>query len=114
MKAACLAYSPRFTPTNQSQLWLKSRLAEADLALQINAPSIYVDSLKLSAVTGKAASALPHPLWLLWDDSTLANVTMSPLMDRIMAGPLPTDLRSTIEYLRERAASVVTSLPTRL
>ncbi|KAI9990780.1 hypothetical protein PInf_018349 [Phytophthora infestans] len=100
--------------SDQSQYWLKLRLAEADLALQIIAPSIYADPLKLSAVTGKAASALPHPLWFRWDDSTLANVIISPLMDRIVAGPLPTDLRSTIEYLREQAASVVTSLPTRL
>ncbi|KAF4138708.1 hypothetical protein GN958_ATG12103 [Phytophthora infestans] len=99
---------------DQSQYWLKLRLAEADLSLQIIAPSIYVDPLKLSAVTGKAATALPHPLWLLWDDSTLANVIMSPLMDRILAGPLPTDLRSTIGYLREQAASVAASVPTRL
>ncbi|EEY58984.1 uncharacterized protein PITG_12004 [Phytophthora infestans T30-4] len=100
--------------SDQSQYWLKLRLAEADLALQIIAPSIYADPLKLSAVTGKAASALPHPLWFRWGDSTLANVIISPLMDRIVAGPLPTDLRSTIEYLCEQAASVVTSLPTRL
>ncbi|KAI9910666.1 hypothetical protein PsorP6_010167 [Peronosclerospora sorghi] len=50
--------------------WLQVRLAELDLALQIIAPSIYMDPLKLGAIMGKAASALPHPLWLLWDDST--------------------------------------------
>ncbi|ETN04261.1 hypothetical protein PPTG_23662 [Phytophthora nicotianae INRA-310] len=35
---------------DQSQFWFKLRLAEADLALQIIAPSIYTDPLKLSAL----------------------------------------------------------------
>ncbi|KAL7996331.1 hypothetical protein Plhal703r1_c40g0139641 [Plasmopara halstedii] len=98
----------------QSQYWLKLRLAEADLALQIIAPSIYLDPLKLSAVLGRAVSALPHPMWLLWDDSTLAAIITSPLMARILAGPLPTDLRETFNSLREQATNVTTPVPTHL
>ncbi|KAE9281969.1 hypothetical protein PF008_g27754 [Phytophthora fragariae] len=50
---------------DQAQFWLKMKLAEFDLALQIIAPSIYLDPFKMGAFLGKAASALPHPLWLL-------------------------------------------------
>ncbi|KAE9334532.1 hypothetical protein PR003_g13470 [Phytophthora rubi] len=100
---------------NQAQFWLKMKLAEFDLALQIIAPSIYLDPFKMGEFLGKAASALPHPLWLLWDDSTLASIIMSPLLDRILTGPLPTDLRATIEYLRSQATSVPpSSVPTHL
>ncbi|EGZ04874.1 hypothetical protein PHYSODRAFT_320278 [Phytophthora sojae] len=100
---------------DEAQFWLKVKLAEFDLALQIIAPSIYLDPFKMGAFLGKAASALPHPLWLLWDDSTLASIIMSPLLDRILTGPLPADLRETIEYLRNQATSVPpSSVPTHL
>ncbi|KAL7680671.1 hypothetical protein Plhal304r1_c064g0152241 [Plasmopara halstedii] len=85
----------------QSQYGLKLRLAEADLALQIIASSINLDPLILSVVLGRAASALPHPMWLLWDDSTSAALTTSPLMVCILAGPLPTALRETLKDLGE-------------
>ncbi|KAI9922278.1 hypothetical protein PsorP6_000566 [Peronosclerospora sorghi] len=66
---------------DQDLLWLQGHMAELNLALQIIAPSIYIDPLKLGFIIGKAASAVPHPLWLLWDDSTLETVIMSPLIE---------------------------------
>ena len=44
---------------DQTQYWLQLRLAEFDLALQIIAPSIYMDPLKLGAITGKVTSVIP-------------------------------------------------------
>ncbi|KAI9918887.1 hypothetical protein PsorP6_011257 [Peronosclerospora sorghi] len=81
---------------DQDLVWLQVHLAELDLALQIIAPSIYMDLLKLRSIIGNAASALPHPLWLLWDEYTLETVIMSPLIERILNGPLPAALREII------------------
>ncbi|KAL7689921.1 hypothetical protein Plhal304r1_c014g0053301 [Plasmopara halstedii] len=53
-------------------------------------------------------------MWLLWDDSTLAAVITSPLMVRILAGPLSTAFRETFIELREQATKEVTSVPTHL
>jgi hypothetical protein len=97
---------------DQSQFWLQLRLAELDLALQIIAPSIYMDPLKIGSILGKAASALPHPLWHLWDDNTLASIIQSPLMAQILAGPLHPDLRDTVEYLQKQVTAVTTPVPT--
>ncbi|CEG41106.1 uncharacterized protein PHALS_11271 [Plasmopara halstedii] len=99
--AVLLELSTRQLCPKQSQYGLKLRLAEADLALQIIASSINLDPLILSVVLGRAASALPHPMWLLWDDSTSAALTTSPLMVCILAGPLPTALRETLKDLGE-------------
>ncbi|OWY95241.1 hypothetical protein PHMEG_00034803, partial [Phytophthora megakarya] len=62
---------------DQTEFWTKVWLAEFDLALQILAPSIYLDPLKLSALLQTAAVPLPHPLWLLWDGPTLGSIIMS-------------------------------------
>ncbi|KAG6612343.1 uncharacterized protein IUM83_10601 [Phytophthora cinnamomi] len=62
------------------QFWLKMKLAEFDLALQIIAPSVYLDPFKMGA----------------------------------LLGPLPKDLRETIDYLRDQATSVTPTVPTRL
>ncbi|UIZ28542.1 hypothetical protein KXD40_009205 [Peronospora effusa] len=91
---------------DQDQYWGQVKLAEFDLAIQIVAPSVYMDPLKLGTLLGKAASALPHPIWLLWDDPTLASLVLSPLLERILGAAIPFDLRDTINFLRERATTV--------
>ncbi|KAI9923138.1 hypothetical protein PsorP6_000352 [Peronosclerospora sorghi] len=55
--------SPAFSNTIINSYWV--HLTERDLALRIIAPSIDMYPLKLGYIMGKAASALPHRLWLL-------------------------------------------------
>ncbi|RQM18516.1 hypothetical protein DD237_008403 [Peronospora effusa] len=92
---------------DHDQYWGQVELAEFDLAIQIVTPSVYMDPLQLVTLLGKAASALPHPIWLLWDDPTLASLVLSPLLERILGAAIPFDLRDTINFLRERATTVV-------
>ena len=92
---------------DQDHYWGQVKLAEFDLALQLIAPSIYMDPLKLGSIIVMSASALPHPLWLLWDDKTLASITLSPLLDRISTTVVPADVQDTFAFLKERATAVV-------
>ena len=62
-----------------NQYWNQVRLAEFDLAIQIVAPSVYMDPLKMSTLLGKAASPLQHRLWLLWVGTTLSSLIFFPL-----------------------------------
>ena len=60
----------------------------------------------MSTLLRKAASPLQHPLWTLWDDTTLASLVVSPLIERILAAAILVDLRDTIEFLRNKAPIV--------
>ena len=81
-------------------------MAEIDLAIQIVAPSVYMDPLNMGSLLGKAASPLQHPLLLLWNDTTLASLIFSPLLERILAAAISIDLRDTIDFLRNKAPIV--------
>ena len=90
-----------------NQYWGQVKSAEFDLSMQLVAPSVYMDPLKMGVLFGKAASPLQHPLRLLWDDTTLASLIFSPLLERILAAAIPVDHRDTIEFLRHKALVVV-------
>ena len=60
----------------------------------------------MSTLLRKAASPLQHPLWTLWDDTTLASLVVSPLIERIVAAAILVDLRDTIELFRNKAPIV--------
>ena len=74
--------------------------------MQIVAPSLYMGHMKLGTLIAKAASSIPHPLCLLWDDLTLAVLVLSPLLERILPEVVPDELRDTIRFLRENSTAV--------
>lgn len=92
-----------------NEFWLQTRLAELDLALQVIAPSIYMDPIKVCALIQQEATPLPHPMWHLWDDRTLGMLVLSPLATRLLDGPLPDDLRQCIADLQQAASAVANS-----
>ncbi|RLN21306.1 hypothetical protein BBJ28_00025698, partial [Nothophytophthora sp. Chile5] len=65
--------------SSETDFWLQVRLAEFDLALQIIAPSIYSDPLKVSALIQGEASALPHPMGYSLNINGMNNVTRRSL-----------------------------------
>ena len=73
-------------------------MADYDLAIQIVAPSVYMDSLKMGTLLHKTASLLQHPLWLLWDDTALASLIFSSHLERILADAIQVDLSDTIDF----------------
>lgn len=77
------------TGNNQGQYWLQLNLAEFDLLLQIHAPSIYNDPLKICELTQGPRSVIPYTLWHLWDDATLSDLLKSPLRVKLLQAKLP-------------------------
>jgi hypothetical protein len=97
---------------NSDLYWLQLYLAEFDIFLQVHAPSIYNDPLKVCELTQSTRCVLPYTLWHLWDEKTLSDLLQSPLTKRLMQAKLPETLRKTIStlfQLQQNAANTAES-----
>ena len=54
---------------------------------------------------GNTASPMQHPIWLIWDDPTLASLIFFPLVELILVAAIPVDLRDTSDFLKKRPLS---------
>jgi hypothetical protein len=89
----------QYLDSNQEVFWAQLCLAEVDLCLQVLAPSIRMDPVKVCCITGTSATRLPNTRWLLWDDTTLRALVNSPLVQKLLSSKLPGSLRHTLQKL---------------
>lgn len=92
---------------DQDTFWHQMHLAEIDLFLQINAPSVYNDPLKIAELTQTSPQVLSS-LWHLWADTTLIKIATSALGTKITAAKLPTQVRTSLAALQKTAEHLET------